>query len=131
MCLDIPQNYEEIWRKFQEIQGKYRMLDDNPSGQRVNQRVSEGNSISISTCFPVLCIVMGPPINKNSFPVHQPGGLKRAEWDFFFHVIKNNFRKTKIPASRLAFFSVTRRTGNNFLPKVAWVQRGGSCRQDA
>ena len=63
MCLDRPQNFEEIVRKFQEIQGKYRMLDDIPSVQKVNQRVSEGNSVSISTCFPVPCIVMGPPIN--------------------------------------------------------------------
>ena len=30
-----------------------------------------------------------PPLNKKSFPVHRPGGLKRAEWEgFFFHVFK-------------------------------------------
>ena len=29
-----------------------------------------------------------PPLNKKLFPVHRPGGLKRA---FLFHVIKKNF----------------------------------------
>ena len=25
-----------------------------------------------------------PPLNKKLFPIHQPGGLKRADRDFFF-----------------------------------------------
>ena len=28
----------------------------------------------------------GPPLNKKLFPVHRPGGLKRADWDFFFMI---------------------------------------------
>ena len=30
-------------------------------------------------------VTVGPPLNKKSFPVHRSGGLKRANWDFFFH----------------------------------------------
>ena len=30
-----------------------------------------------------------PPLNEKSFPVHRPGGLKRAYWNFFF-----SFKKT-------------------------------------
>ena len=26
-----------------------------------------------------------PPLNKKVFPAHRPGGLKRADSDFFFH----------------------------------------------
>ena len=26
---------------------------------------------------------VGQPFNKKSLPVHRPGGLKRADWDFF------------------------------------------------
>ena len=26
---------------------------------------------------------VGPPLNKKVFPVHRPGGLKGADWDFF------------------------------------------------
>ena len=25
-----------------------------------------------------------PSLNKKVFPVHRPGGLKSADWDFFF-----------------------------------------------
>ena len=30
-----------------------------------------------------LFLTMRPPLNKKLFPVHRPGGLKRADWDFF------------------------------------------------
>ena len=73
---------------------------------------------------------LGPPLNKKLFPVHRPGGLKRAEWDFFLFfscysplpvhssVYKNGIRRGGgIPTSRLAFFKVTQRTGNDFLLK--------------
>ena len=29
-----------------------------------------------------------PPLNKKLFPVHRPGGLKRAYRNFFFHIFK-------------------------------------------
>ena len=75
--------------------------------------------------------LLGPSLNKKVFPVHRPGGLKRADWDFFFHdffkklffsqsswyILVNEKLKTekkKIPTSQLAFLTVTRRTGNNF-----------------
>ena len=29
-------------------------------------------------------ILVRPPLNKKSFPVHWPGGLKRAYWNSFF-----------------------------------------------
>ena len=31
---------------------------------------------------------IGPPLNKKVFPVHRPGGLKRADWDFFFMIFE-------------------------------------------
>ena len=31
-----------------------------------------------------------PPLNKKSFPVHRPGGLKRADWDFFFMIFEKS-----------------------------------------
>ena len=78
--------------------------------------------------------MLRPSLNKKVFPVHRPGGLKRADWDSFFFMIfekKKNSQsswyilvneklktgKKKIPTSRLAFLAVTRRTGNNFLLK--------------
>ena len=39
--------------------------------------------------------MLRPPLNKKLFPAHQPGGLKRADWDFFFMIKK----KKKIPQS--------------------------------
>ena len=32
-------------------------------------------------------VALRPPLNKKSFPVHRPGGLKRADWDVFFFSI--------------------------------------------
>ena len=32
-----------------------------------------------------------PPLNKKLFPVHRPGGLKRAYWNLFFHIFKKDF----------------------------------------
>ena len=29
-----------------------------------------------------------PPLNIKVFPVHRPGALKRADWNFFFHIFK-------------------------------------------
>ena len=29
-----------------------------------------------------------PPLNKKLFPVHRPSGLKRANWNFYFHISK-------------------------------------------
>ena len=29
---------------------------------------------------------VGPPLNKELFPVHRPSGLKRAVWNFFFSI---------------------------------------------
>ena len=29
-----------------------------------------------------------PPLNKKVFSVHQPVGLKRADWDFFFMIFE-------------------------------------------
>ena len=36
-----------------------------------------------------------PPLNKKLFPVHRPGGLKRADWNFFyfFHIFKKKTKK--------------------------------------
>ena len=31
-----------------------------------------------------------PPLNKKVFPVHRPGGLKRADWDFFFMIFEKS-----------------------------------------
>ena len=31
-------------------------------------------------------LVFRHPLNKKFFPVHQPVGLKRADWNFFFHI---------------------------------------------
>ena len=62
---------------------------------------------------------MRPPLNKKLFPVHRPGGLKRAECDFFFRfkknklfttpslyilVYKNGIRKKKNPDLPTGFF---------------------------
>ena len=33
----------------------------------------------------------GPPLNKKLFPVYRPGRSKRADWNFFFHLLKNFF----------------------------------------
>ena len=38
-----------------------------------------------------------PPFNKKSFRVYRPGGSKRADWNFFFHL----FKKKKILLSPL------------------------------
>ena len=27
-----------------------------------------------------------PPLNKKLFPVYRPGGSKRADWNFLFHI---------------------------------------------
>ena len=79
-------------------------------------------------------MLVRPPLNKKLFPVHRPGGLKRADWDFLFMIFENSFfsqscwyilvneklkteKKKKIPTSRRAFLAVTRRTGNDFLLK--------------
>ena len=35
-------------------------------------------------------IIVRPPSNKKLFPVHRPG-VKRADWNFLFHISKNNF----------------------------------------
>ena len=83
-----------------------------------------------------------PPLNKKSFPVHQPGGLKRADLDFFFMIFekvvfsqssqyilvneKLETGKKKKPTSRLAFLAVTRRTGTIFYLRMAL---GLHCRQ--
>ena len=85
---------------------------------------------SLDPCYHII----GPSSNKKLFPVHRPGGLKRAHWNFSFHLFNffflNTFppvhsssiklklgKKKKIPTSRLAFFSPTRPTGNDFLLK--------------
>ena len=68
--------------------------------------------------------LLRPPLNKKSFPVHRPGGVKRAEWEVLFHVFnqkkivtppslyilvyKNGIRKTNKnpdPADRKRFFT--------------------------
>ena len=33
-------------------------------------------------------LAIRPSSNKKSFPVHRPGGLKRAYWNFFFPILK-------------------------------------------
>ena len=81
----------------------------------------------------VTCKLPRPTLNKKLFPVHRPGGSKRADWNFFFYIFKKTSffslfplyilvfkkkeirEKNKIPTSRLAFFPPTRPTGNNFL----------------
>ena len=32
-----------------------------------------------------------PTLNKKWFPVHWPGGLKRAGWNFFFVILEKKF----------------------------------------
>ena len=32
-----------------------------------------------------------PPLNKKLFPVHRSGGLKRADWNFFFMIFEKSF----------------------------------------
>ena len=68
--------------------------------------------------------------------MYRPGGSKRADWNFFFHLfnfylfilyfppvhsslkeIEIRRKKKKIPTSRLAVFLPTRPTGNDFLLK--------------
>ena len=34
-----------------------------------------------------------PPLNKKLFPVNWPGGSKRADWNFFFHLFKKKKKK--------------------------------------
>ena len=34
---------------------------------------------------------MRRPVNKKVFPVYRPGGSKRADWNFFFHLFKKSF----------------------------------------
>ena len=34
-----------------------------------------------------------PPLNKKLFPVNWPGGSKRADWNFFFHLFNNKKKK--------------------------------------
>ena len=75
-----------------------------------------------------------PPLNTKLFPVHRPGGLKRADWNFFFFIFKkkkifyfppvrSSFKKKeirkgkKIPTSRPPQIIPTRPTGNTFLLK--------------
>ena len=87
------------------------------------------------TRSPLLVPAFRPPLNKKVFPVHRPGGLKRANWDFFFmifekscffsqsswYILVNEKLKTekkKFPTSRLAFLAVNRRTGNDFSLKI-------------
>ena len=31
---------------------------------------------------------LSPPLKKKLFPVQRPSGLKRADWNFFFHIYK-------------------------------------------
>ena len=84
-----------------------------------------------------------PSSNKNSFPVHRLGGLKRAYWNFFFPIFNFFFLfyfpplyiliykkkklgdKQRFPTSRLAFFLPTRLTGNNFLLKGGLMSNMG------
>ena len=97
-------------------------------------------AVSLLQFRPLQCpisISMRPSSNKKSFPVHRPGGLKRAYWNFFFHLFKQFFfllpppppppvhssltklklGKKKIRTSRLAVVFPTRPTGNDFLLK--------------
>ena len=71
---------------------------------RTSEGVTEPNTSAISYS------ATEPPLNKK-FPVHRPGGLKRADWNFVFHIFK------KIPTSRFAVFFPTRNTGNDILLK--------------
>ena len=74
-----------------------------------------------------------PPLNKKLFPVYRPGGSKRADWNFFFHLFKkkkmftpppvhsslkkNEIRKKKKKSRPPSSFLPTQPTGNNFLLK--------------
>ena len=42
-----------------------------------------------------------PPLNKKLFHVHRLGGLKRADWDFFFMIFE---KKSCFPLNLLGTF---------------------------
>ena len=69
-------------RPIYDYQG-YNILDKVEIKQKLYQ------SLRLSTSASGRVEAIRPPLNKKSFPVHRPGGLKRAEWEvFYFHVFK-------------------------------------------
>ena len=88
--------------------------------------------------FKKVLFALRPPLNKKVFPVYRPGGSKRADWNFFFHLSKKIYffyfppvhsslkkmklgkkkkRKKKSRPPDWQFYSPTRSTGNDFLLK--------------
>ena len=57
--------------------------------------------------------LMRPLLDKKLFPVHRPGGLKRAGWDFYFF----QFKKKEIPIFLIFFFT------SLFNLRMAWVEK--------
>ena len=53
---------------------------------RIFQEVSDNdNDYTYNDCFWLMSFIgFRPSSNKKLFPVHRPGGLKRADWNFFF-----------------------------------------------
>ena len=79
-----------------------------------------------------------PSLNKKVFPVHWPGGPKRADWDFFFMIFEKTFifsqsswyilvneklktENKKIPTSRLPFWQSPGGQETIFYLRVALV----------
>ena len=127
-------------RNLNQVHIKYHTISNRENGAHAGCTAFKIVHIALKSCTQgagctlnfehcKLCKYLGPALNKKLFPVHRPGGLKRADWNFFPHIfplfffftqpctilfIKMKSGKKKIPASRLAVFLPTRPTGNDF-----------------
>ena len=50
-----------------------------------------------------LAVQIRPPLNKKSFTVHRPDGLKRANWNFFFPYFSKSFSFVYSPLYTLGY----------------------------
>ena len=110
-------------RNLNQVHIKYHTISNRENGAHAGCTAFKIVHIALKSCTQgagctlnfehcKLCKYLGPALNKKSFPVHRPGGLKRADWNFsphifplffFFYstvynfVYKNEIRKKKNP----------------------------------
>ena len=83
-------NYRHTFRDQNHAEGKKKTKpSDTNSKEYVSRQsyfksISELNQTNLNGCFSHSKI--RPPLNKKTFPVYRPGGSKRADWKFFFHL---------------------------------------------
>ena len=93
------EHYMRLQMSSQQNAYQQQLYQQHQMQQRVSRRLVYGPSgRGVKACR-----VVRPPLNKKLFPVHRPGGLKRSDWNFFFHIFikkkskKNEIRKKTTP----------------------------------